>query len=155
NPIVNEPFGNLAGKRLAVMRADQIQHHVKRTDSTRRREAVAVDNEDAANQLYVGESLGEGRLALPMEGAGEAVEEAGASEVECSVRHASDTRAKTKISPDPCERRRRREAVGISAGTHHYEIDDRSLRSGEVRRNCDSVGSDNRPFFSADNDPVV
>ncbi len=74
---VQHHLGDGGGQLRAVLAGDQRQHHVERRGAAGAGEAVAIDLEQAAGDVELGESLAEARQVLPMDGAAIAVEHPG------------------------------------------------------------------------------
>src|ERR1700724_342593 len=147
---MHEPFSDAARQIVTMVEGNQIEHHIERTDAACRGEAGSVDDIDRPFELQVGEGFDEGRLALPMQRAGKAIEQAGSPKVEGPVSHAPDIAALAKGFADPAEWPLRLQAIRIASRTDHDVIGHRRLPDGEVRRNHDAVRGAYGPFVAAD-----
>src|SRR3546814_5554929 len=78
--LVHELVGDAGGELVTVLAGDHVQHHVDGRGAAGAGEAVAVDLEQLAGHLDVGEVLAEAGQVLPVDGAAVAVEQAGRSE---------------------------------------------------------------------------
>src|SRR5215469_6026813 len=101
--LVEKMFGNRLCQYSAVLRGNDLQHHVESRDAARAGKTVPVDFKKSGSDLQAREGLGEAWQILPMDGAAITVEQSRAGEKIGALADGADAHAAAGNAAQQCE----------------------------------------------------